>query len=183
MNHCYTINFCTDSDIDEYPEDDTDVEMSELEEPILNLSLDLEVHSLSPKKVKSSLDRGIKYLKNEADNADHDSQILIEAIPAILDEMKSIGHREASISFNKMLANKQFPLDNIAFLLFMDVCMFLSMENSSSMRYSNKVKQFWRIGFKLFHGKWLRFMGGPKHLGHIIINEGEKGVYPPSESN
>ena len=38
----------------------------------------------------------------------------------------------------------------------MDVCKFLSLENTSSMRYSDKVKEFWRIGFKLFHGKWFK---------------------------
>jgi hypothetical protein len=51
----------------------------------------------------------------------------------------------------------------------MDVCMFLSLENTSSMRYSDKVKEFWKIEFKLFHGKWLRFMGGPKHRGQLLL--------------
>jgi hypothetical protein len=75
-----------------------------------------------------------------------------------------------------MLARREFPLNNIAFLLFMDVCTFLSKENSSAMRYSDKVKQFWRIGYKLFHGKWLGFMGGPKHRGQVVVGNTEKEI-------
>ena len=28
--------------------------------------------------------------------------------------------------------------------------------------------QFWRIGQKLFHGRFLRFMSGPKSQGQIV---------------
>ena len=54
--------------------------------------------------------------------------------------------------------------------------------NSSAMRYSDKVKQFWRIGYKLFHGKWLRFMGGPKRRGQVVVGNTEKGNFKPAES-
>ena len=38
------------------------------------------------------------------------------------------------------------------------------------MRFSPTVKRFWRIGYCLFHGKWLHFMSGPKNLGQKVIN-------------
>jgi hypothetical protein len=73
-------------------------------------------------------------------------------------------------------------INSIAFLLFMDVCKCLSKENSSAMRYSDKVKQFWRIGYKLFNGKWLRFMGGSKRRGQVVVGNTEKGNFNPTES-
>jgi hypothetical protein len=111
----------------------------------------------------------------------NDEQTLIDCIPSVIDEMRKIGLLENWISFNQMLARREFPLNSIAFLLFI-VCKFLSKENSSAMRYSNKVKQFWRIGYKLFHGKWLRFMGGPKHRGQVVAGNTEKGNFKPAES-
>ena len=132
-------------------------------------SIDRAIKSPCEKKGKSS-----ECVKPEmSDN----EQSLFDCIPDVLDEMKKCGHVDTWVKLNKMLANKEFPLNNIAFLLFMDVCKFMSLENSCSMRYSDKVKQFWRIGFKLFHGKWLRFMGGPKHTGEIISGESEKGYF------
>ena len=147
--------------------------LEELEESILNLSF-----SPPAKKVKCY---------SEDDNAREDiireeDKILQDCIPGVREEMKKSGNLDTWIRFNKMLASKEFPLYNIAFLLFMDVCKFLSLENTSSMRYSDKVKEFWRIGFKLFHGKWLRFMGGPKHRGQLVLGQSSKGIYKPSES-
>jgi hypothetical protein len=37
------------------------------------------------------------------------------------------------------------------------------------MRYEcPAVNKFWRIGYKMFHGKWLRFTSGPKNKGDIV---------------
>jgi hypothetical protein len=54
----------------------------------------------------------------------NDEQTLIDCIPSVIDEMRKIGLLENWISFNQMLARREFPLNNIAFLLFMDVCSF-----------------------------------------------------------
>ncbi|VDI01697.1 Hypothetical predicted protein [Mytilus galloprovincialis] len=46
------------------------------------------------------------------------------------------------------------------------------------MRYSEDVKRFWRVGLKLFKGKFVRFMSGIKNKGQLDI----KGKYNPSDS-
>jgi hypothetical protein len=51
--------------------------------------------------------------------------------------------------------NKQFPPNQIAYLLFLAVVKLLSSENARQMRYANEIKQFWQMGSKLFHGKFL----------------------------
>ena len=33
------------------------------------------------------------------------------------------------------------------------------------MRFTEPVKEFWATGYQLFHGKFLRFMGGTKGRG------------------
>ena len=70
-----------------------------------------------------------------------------------------------------MLALASFPMDNIAFFLklFLDVVKWHNSESTTLMRYEcSAVNKFWRIGYKIVHGKWLRFMSGPKNKGDIV---------------
>jgi hypothetical protein len=68
-----------------------------------------------------------------------------------------------------MLALASFPMHNIAVLLFLDVVKWHNSESTTLMRYEcPAVNKFWRIGYKMFHGKWLRFMSGPKNKGDIV---------------
>ena len=48
------------------------------------------------------------------------------------------------------------------------------------MRYNPKCVKFWQIGYRLFHGKFLRFMSG---LGHVVGGVSEKGDFNPAESS
>ena len=47
------------------------------------------------------------------------------------------------------------------------------------MRYSDEVRRFWRVGLKLFKGKFLRFMSGMKNSGQDIAGQTS---YKASES-
>lgn len=51
------------------------------------------------------------------------------------------------------------------------------------MRYGEEVKEFWRIGLRLFHGRFLRFMGGPKNRGQILHKQASPGSYQPEEAS
>jgi hypothetical protein len=98
---------------------------------------------------------------------------------SVIEERKKSGHLKPWMDFHRMVSNGKFPFDNIAFQLFMDVCRFYACDNTSEMTYSDAVKRFWRIGFRLFHGKWLKFMSGPKHLGKLVTKECEGGILHP----
>ena len=50
------------------------------------------------------------------------------------------------------------------------------------MRHDETVSKFWRVIYKLFHGKFLRFMGGPKHRGTLISGETSRGSFSPHTS-
>ncbi|CAH1779698.1 unnamed protein product [Owenia fusiformis] len=76
-----------------------------------------------------------------------------------------------------LLANNRLPMDNICWLLFLDVVRWFSLENTSRMTYSIKTLTFWKIGYRLFHGKFIRFMSGPKSCGSLIKSDEETGEY------
>ena len=49
----------------------------------------------------------------------------------------------------------------------LDLVEGFSSGNTSQMRYREQTTKFWQIGFRLFHGKFLRFMSGLGNSGQI----------------
>lgn len=47
------------------------------------------------------------------------------------------------------------------------------------MRYSEETKKFWKLGWRHFGGKFVRFMGGCKNMSQINIGESQPGIYNP----
>ena len=77
-----------------------------------------------------------------------------------------------------------FPLDNIAFLLFLDVVRWFALKQPTTLfRYSDECRLFWNTGYKLFRGRFLQFMGGPKHKGQEIEENGIPGQFSSDTSN
>jgi hypothetical protein len=108
---------------------------------------------------------------------------LISLIPDVIDELKRSGKLEDYLSFHRLVSVGKFPLDNIAYLLFMDVVRWFSLDNvTSTMRYTDNVKLFWETGLRLFHGRFLRFMGGPKNAGQIVEGTAKLGECSPEDS-
>ncbi|CAG2226539.1 unnamed protein product [Mytilus edulis] len=93
---------------------------------------------------------------------------LYELLPSVIQTLKNEGEMDSYVKFNRLLAGNKLPLKNIAFLLFKDVVSWYSLDDSHKMRYSPEVKQFWRVGLKLFKGRFLRFMSGMKNQGQDI---------------
>ena len=84
-------------------------------------------------------------------------------LPCVVDALQNAGRLHEYLAFNRLLAEGRFPLDNIAFLLFLDVVRWYDLEkNTTAMRYNPDVKLFWNTGLKLFKGRFLRFMGGQR---------------------
>ena len=69
-----------------------------------------------------------------------------------------------------------FLLKNIALLLVLEVARWYSLDSVNQMCYWDSTLLFWRVGIKLFHGAFLRFMSGPKCEGEIINQENKEGV-------
>lgn len=97
-----------------------------------------------------------------------DIALLRSLAPYVAECMKSFGCLKPWIQFHQMVSEGTFPMNNICFQLFLDVVRFFGTQSTIEMRYSNEVKRFWMTGFRLFHGRFLRFMGGPKNAGQLI---------------
>lgn len=46
-----------------------------------------------------------------------------------------------------------FPINNIALRLWLEVVEWYANENTTTMRYMNETKSFWKVGWRLFGGK------------------------------
>ena len=104
-------------------------------------------------------------------HVDVDTQSMInnifEKIPAVFMYLKSAGQDRTFLQYMyvTLLAAHRLRLNNIAFLLFLDVVRWFSNSITHSMRYRETVKQFWNIGRTLFKGTFIRFMSGLKNQG------------------
>ena len=92
---------------------------------------------------------------------------LKELIPNLLENLAESKKQHDFMSLVRLIAQKTFPMDNIAFLLLLDVARFYSLPTTRQMTYPDCTKQFWRVGYKLFHGSFLRFMSE----GQLIDSE------------
>lgn len=113
--------------------------------------------------------------ENEEKN-EGEYEIINSLLPTVIEEIKRSGKIEEYVAFHRLVSVKKFPLNNIAYLLFLDVVRWFALEHSTSqMRYSDEVKLFWRTGLRLFHGRFLRFMSGPKNSEDILLSESGRG--------
>lgn len=110
-------------------------------------------------------------MNDQAEQECEDSDLLTELkqlLPDVLRTLKNEGQLDMYMKLNKLLSKDKLPLSNVAFLLFKDVVEWYSIDDTRQMRYSAEVRQFWRIGLKLFKGKFLRFMSGMKNKGQDV---------------
>ena len=53
---------------------------------------------------------------------------------------------------------------------------------TTTMRYSHQTKSFWKLGWRIFGGRFLNFMGGFKSHGDLIQIVSSAGLYNPGSS-
>lgn len=94
-----------------------------------------------------------------------DNNFFTQAIEKLSSEDHEIA--DEITKFIQLLKDGRYPVDNIAFLLFLDTVQFFGLKLSSEMTYRSETKRFWKISYKLFHSKFLYFIGGPKNAGQI----------------
>ena len=125
-------------------------------------------------------------IQNEQQNRhinDTDLEELYTLLPNVVENLRNEGHLESYKKYCKLLSEGKFPYENICYLLFLDLIEWYSQDSSTFMRYKfSDTLQFWRIGYKLFKGKFLRFMSGPKSCGHIVGDTESRGKFSPEES-
>ena len=90
-------------------------------------------------------------------------------LPTVVEKLCKEGFDDALISFIKQTASDAFPLNNIAFLLWVDVVRWFNCSSTTLMRYSEDTKKFWKVGWRIFRGRFINFMSGYKNDSQVVL--------------
>ena len=105
-------------------------------------------------------------------------------LPHVLNEFSEAGIQpEIFKHFCQEVTEKRFPMQNIAFLLWLEVVKWYHQETTSGMRYMDETKKFWKLGWQHFGGRFIRFMSGFKNTTQVVSGENSKGLCRPQSSD
>ena len=68
----------------------------------------------------------------------------------------------------KLIWTDRFSVNNLDLRLFPDVTRWYSLNSTRQMTYPEDTKLFWKVGYTLIHGKFLRLMSGEKLEWELI---------------
>ena len=114
----------------------------------------------------------------EPDRVKAITQRLKELLPSVTKHFMDKGRIEEWLSFFRQVDEGDLEIDHIASQLFWDVVKFNDAKTVRNMRFTCEVKEFWAVGLSLFHGKFIRFMGGLKTQDTIHEATGSKEMIP-----
>ena len=103
-------------------------------------------------------------------------------LPAFVEEVSRYGMICDFLKFMELVTKNLFPLTNIALQLFLAVVHLYSCNSTTEMHYSEATKQFWLVGYRLFHGSFIRFMSGDKNEYGVLTAQGTLGNFSPQNS-
>ena len=104
----------------------------------------------------------------ECDSESIEINDMIDLLPKVLKSLEDVGQKESFLKCMGLLASGTFPLHNICYLLFLDIVEWFSCDSTTHMRYGHETVKFWQIGYRLFHGNFLRFMSGIRNFGQVL---------------
>jgi hypothetical protein len=107
---------------------------------------------------------------------------MIDLLLKVLKSLEDVGQKESFLKCMGLLASGTFPLHNICYPLFVDIVEWFSCDSATHMRYGHETVKFWQIEYRLFHGKFLRFMSGIRNFGQVWDGTSERGFFDPLKS-
>ena len=108
---------------------------------------------------------------------------MLELTPVVVEKLKENNMGDVMLSFYDQVKSDTFPLRNTAFLLWTDVVKWFDSPNTCAMRYSDDTKKFWKIGWRLFGGRFINFMSGFKNESQVVLGDTDRGNYSPQSSD
>jgi hypothetical protein len=99
---------------------------------------------------------------------------MIDLLLKVLKSLEDVGQKESFLKFMGLLASGTFPLHNICYLLFLIIVGWFSCDSTTHMRYGHETVKIWQIGYRLFHGNFLRFMSGIRNFGQVWDGTSER---------
>ena len=70
-----------------------------------------------------------------------------------------------------VLSTGEMENEHLPLILVMEVAKYLRCTTTTLMRFHDKSKAFWRVGYRKWHGKGLLLMSGSKNRGEVRNNE------------
>ena len=83
----------------------------------------------------------------------------------------------------EVLSTGQLEAENLPLILCLERAKFCKCTTSTLMRFHEKSKVFWRVGYRTWHGKGLFLMSGSKKCGQVLDNITRLGYYKPGMSS
>ena len=74
---------------------------------------------------------------------------VVEVFQDVLDKLSDVGKKDKLLKFFKLVQDGKFPLNNIAFELFLDIVEWFDKDESRQMRYSPSTLQFFLVREKV----------------------------------
>ncbi|XP_053397710.1 uncharacterized protein LOC128556471 [Mercenaria mercenaria] len=84
--------------------------------------------------------------------------------------------------FLTLIKLNKYPLANIAFLLWLETVKWYNCNSLQEMRFFKITKDFWRAGYRLFRGKFLCFMSGPRAIGSFLSTPSSNRKLDPEKT-
>ena len=114
-----------------------------------------------------------EYGDNEGFASDEDAmEHIVEMLPSVLKELASIDQVDTLYTFFKLLSEGKFPKENIAFSVWCDLVRWFDLKDTRQMRYSPNCVNFYWVGWKLFGGRFIRYISGHKNDTAYLEDEG-----------
>jgi len=103
--------------------------------------------------------------------------IMIEKFPRVALWIKEQRKIDVWLKFFRLIEDGIFPDKNISYQLWLDVVNYMGNDDVHSMRYNEDVRSFWALGYKMFRGKFIRFMSGPKCQSQMKMNQAKSAAH------
>ena len=81
-----------------------------------------------------------------------------EILSIVPTELLKVGLLSDFCIFLRLIKEDKFPLHYISVILFFEDVHWYSLGNTSQMNYSDECMKFWKVFYRLFHVKALRFI-------------------------
>ena len=87
------------------------------------------------------------------------------------------------LTLMQVITDGRLEAENIPLMLCLERAKYCKCTTTTLMRFHEKSKAFWRVGYRTWHGKGLLLMSGSKNRGQVHDKITQLGYYKPEHSS
>lgn len=135
-------------------------------------SIPNKVMTNAPQKTARIKKIGMKQLFGHSPDS---KETCLQEIEGLLPAMEG-GFMHDFVILCRMIALGKLPTDNISLLLCLERAKYQSCSSTTTMKYDKRTLRFWKVFYRICHGKALRLMSGPEKYGNHSWTKWGKGL-------